>query len=247
MFCGKITPLREFSQGTYALNAAKRVNNCKFGKQYMLSLGEEDNQTIVISDTSKKLQEAEDLKHLDVDGNYLSIRNKKLGTLRITGKGTIVTGRTTLYCQIIFNPREEKDSTQMKKASEDIVEYTPIIPRKNMLNYREYPNLVSFPVDTVCNVDGWGYIQHYGRERLVVSVDGKFYQAGKYLEENVNQLKHLCKIKIEKVRTDKNGNVKYAICSLYEKGDWTAVVKYEKVPILPQKKMDGKTCVLDVR
>ena len=77
-----------------------------------------------------------------------------------------------------FNPREEtSSSTQIKKASDDIVKNATIIPRENLLNYREYPNLVTFPVDTVCNVDCWGYIKHYGRERLVVSVDGKVYQA----------------------------------------------------------------------
>jgi hypothetical protein len=249
LFCGETTPLRDLSQGTYVLNVAKRVNNCKFGKQYMLSLGEEDNPTIVWSNTyiSNKLQEAEDLKLTDVDDIYLSLRNKKLGSLRITGKGSNVYGRTTIFCQLTLNPREETESTQIKKASEDVVKIAHIIPRENLLNYREYPNLTSFPVDSVCNVDGWGYIKHYGTERLVVSVDGKVYQAGKYLEENANQLKHLCKIKIEKVRTNKNGNVKYAVCSVFEKGDWTASVKYGNVPILPQNEMDGETCVLDVR
>jgi len=251
LFCGKITPLREFSQGTYALNAAKKVNNCKFGNQYMLSLGEEDNPTIIWSNAyiNKKLQEAEDLKLLDVDDIYLSLRNKKLGSLIITGKGTNFTGHKTVFCELSLNNKEGTESIQKREPNKEVDEIclAPIISREHLLNYREYPNLASLPVDTVCNIDCWGYIKHYGRERLVVSVDGKVYQAGKYLEDNVNQLKHLCKIKIEKVRTDKNGNVKYAICSLYEKGDWTAVVKYEKVPILPQKKMDGETCVLDVR
>jgi hypothetical protein len=39
-------PLRDLCQGTYVLNAAKKVNNSKFGKQYILSLGEEDNPSI---------------------------------------------------------------------------------------------------------------------------------------------------------------------------------------------------------
>ena len=60
LFCGVTTPLRDLSQGTYVLNVAKKVDNCKYGKQYMLSLGEEDNPTYI----SNKLQEAEDLKHL---------------------------------------------------------------------------------------------------------------------------------------------------------------------------------------
>ena len=169
----------------------------------MLSLGDEDNPTIVWSNTyiSNKLQEAEDLKLLDVDDIYLSLRNKKLGSLRITGKGSNVYGKTTIFCQLTLNPREETEITQIKKPSEEVVEndLKTIIPIENLLNYREYPNLTSFPVDSVCNVEGWGYIKHYGRERLVVSVDGKVFQAGKHLEENVNQLKHMCKIKIEKV------------------------------------------------
>ena len=217
----------------------------------MLSLGEEDNPTIVWSNTyiSNKLQEAEDLKLLNVNGIYLSLSNKKLGSLIVTGKGSNVYGHTTIFCQLILNPREATDVTQIPKISEEVVEndLTQIIPRENLLNYREYPNLTSFPVDSVCNIDGLGYIKHYGTERLVVSVDGKVYKAGKYLEENVKQLKHLCKIKIKKVRTDTSGRVKFAVCSVFKKGDWTASVKYENVPILPKNKMDGETCVLDVR
>ena len=47
-------------------------------------------------------------------------------------------------------------------------------------------------------MDGWGFIKPYGRERLVISVDGKIYQAGENLEENVTQLKHMCMMKIVK-------------------------------------------------
>jgi hypothetical protein len=49
------------------------------------------------------------------------------------------------------------------------------------------------------------------------------------------------------VRTDKKGNVKYTVSSVYEKGDWTAFIDYEKVKILSRDQMDGETCVLDVR
>ena len=96
-------------------------------------------------------------------------------------------------------------------------------------------------------MDGWGFIKHYGTDRLVVSVDGKIYQAGENLEENVDQLKHLCKIKIEKIRTNRNRHVKYAVCSIYEKGDWTAFLDYGKMEFLPNEKIDGDTYILDVR
>ena len=34
---------------------------------------------------------------------------------------------------------------------------------------------------------------------------------------------------------------------MYEKGDWTAYLDYNKVPILYQHDFDGETCILDVR
>jgi translation initiation factor 2 beta subunit (eIF-2beta)/eIF-5 len=217
----------------------------------MLSLGEEDNPTIVWSNKyiSKKLQEAEDLKLIDVDDIYLSLRNKKLGSLRITGKGDNIHGRATIFCQLTLNPKEETERTQIKKPSEEVVEnyQTQIIPRENLLNYREYSNLTSFPVGSVHNVEGWGYITHYGTERLVVSLDGKIFQEEGDLEEKVVKLKYMCKIRIEKIRTSIKRHVKYAVCSIFEKGDWTACVEYGNVPILSKNKMDGETCVLNVR
>ena len=184
-----------------------------------------------------------------MDGIYLSLRNKKLGSLRITGKGNNMYGRATVFCQLDLNAKGE---TETKLSMEQIVRYaenvlTPIIPRENLLNYREYPNLISLGVGSVHIVDGWGYIIHYGTERLVVSVDGKIFQAGDDLEEKVDKLKNMSKIKIEKIRTNIKRHVKYAVCSVFEKGDWTVSVEYGTVPILPKKGMDGETCVLDVR
>ena len=54
-------------------------------------------------------------------------------------------------------------------------------------------------------------------------------------------------IKIEKNQTNTNTRHKYAVFTVYEKGDWSAFVDYEKVKILSQNQMDGETCVLDVR
>ena len=39
-------------------------------------------------------------------------------------------------------------------------------------------------------MDG-GYIIHYGTERLVVSADGKIFQAGDDQEEKVDKLKYM--------------------------------------------------------
>ena len=146
---------------------------------------------------------------------YLSLRNKKLGSLRITGKGDNMYGRPTVFCQLSLNAKEETETIlpmeNIVKCVENAV--TPIIPRVNLLNYREYPNLISLGVGIVNTVDGWGYINHYGTERLVVSVDGQIFQAGDDLEQKVDKLKYICKIKIEKIRTNIKRHVN--ICSLF--------------------------------
>jgi hypothetical protein len=55
-------------------------------------------------------------------------------------------GRATVFCQLDLNAKGE---TETKLLMEQIVRYaenvlTPIIPRENLHNYREYPNLIFF-------------------------------------------------------------------------------------------------------
>ena len=175
----------------------------------MLSLGEEDNPTIVWSNISisNKLQEAEDLELIDVDGIYQSLRNK-----------------------------EGTESTQIMKPSKEVVEnvQAPIIPREQFLNFREYPNLTYLTVGGVYNIDGWGYISHYGTERLVVSADGKIFQGGDDLEEKFVQLKYMSKIKIEKLRTNVKleRNMQYA---LYLKRGLDSICRIWKCTYFPRK------------
>ena len=151
-----------------------------------------------------------------------------------------------VYCNITLNTRKSVENPkQLPVQNIDIV--TPIIPRENLLRYKDYPNRIALPIGSVHNVDGWGFVKHYGTQRLLISLDGKIYQAGDNLEEQVNQLKYLSKIKIEKIRKSKKNNCKYAICSVYEKDDWTAFLDYSKMDFLPDEKMDGDTYILDVK
>ena len=53
---------------------------------------------------------------------------------------------------------------QIVRCAEHVL--MPLIPRENLPNYREYPNLISLGVGSVHIVDGWRYIIHYGAERL---------------------------------------------------------------------------------
>ena len=252
MFCGVDTkPLRDIPQGTYTVNAAKKKCNTMYWDQYILSVSEhgdvkQDNYNVWSNKTIfDKLEAAKDSNLVDVAENLLYLPEENLGTLIVTGKGNAFNGHKIVYCKLLLNGKEEEEEKQFPVQNVDIV--TPVIPREDLLPYKDYPNLTALDIGSVHNVDGWGYVKHYGTERLVISISGKIYQAGENLEENVNQLKHLCKIKIEKIRLNKKRRVKYAICSIYEKGDWTAFLDYGKMEFLPNEKMDGDTYILDVR
>lgn len=242
----KTTPLAELKQGKYIVLAVKKAKTC-YGKQYKLLIKREDALTIVWSNKAikDKLQEAEDAKALDVDGDFLYISKEDIGHLNITGQGNTFNGQRIVYCKLTINRKEDEKEEEIKVVEEDI--NTLKIPRENLLPYTEYPNLTTLPLGSVHNVDGWGVIKHFGRDRLIISLEGKHYQAGESLEENINQLKTLCMIKIEKIGIKRSSRQKYAICSIFEKGDWTVYLDYNKVKALTQKEMDGETCILDVK
>ena len=100
-------------------------------------------------------------------------------------------------------------------------------------------------VGSVHSIEGIGHIVHYGTPRLVLKINENIYQAGQDLEEKEGQISPACSIKIEKIRVNRDRHVKYAICSIYENGDWTAVTNYSKTPIL--SRFNGSTNVVDVR
>ena len=248
MFCGVDTgKLGDLVQGKYIVKAAKKENSW-FGKTYRLLIREEKNKQDIIvwsnEKITKKLEEAENAKTMDLADNFLYLQHDNLGVLEITGYGYTPNRNKMVYCNITLNTREgEEKPKQLPVQNIDIG--TPVIPRENLLPYKDYPNLIALPIGSVHNVDGCGFVKHYGTERLVISLDGKIYQAGDDLEENIRELKYLCKIKIEKIRTNNKRHAKYAVCSVYEKGDWTVLVDYNKVQMLPKMRMNR--CVLDVR
>ena len=242
--------LGDLAKGKYIVKTAKKENSW-FGKTYRLLIRKEKNKQDIIvwsnEKITKKLEEAENAKTMDLADNFLYLQHDNLGVLEITGYGYTPNRHKMVYCNITLNPRKsEEKPKQLPVQNIDIV--TPVIPRENLLQYKDYPNLIALPIGSVHNVEEWGFVKHYGIERLVVSLDGKIYQAGDNLEENINDLKYLCKIKIEKIRTNNKRHVKYAVCSVYEKDDWTAYLDYSKMDFLPDEKMGwGDTCILDIR
>ena len=244
--------LVDLKQGIYTVIVAKKIKNSMYGKQCLLLMElDGDKQPVLVWGNKiilESLLDAEEKNNLDLAGDYLYLPNGNLGSLTISGQGYDFRGHKTVYCNLSINKREnDKPSESAKEEEKAEVKATTLIPRENLLSYHEYPNLATLPIESVHNVVGYGFINYYGRDRLFVSLDGKIYQAGENLEKNVEQLKDICKIKIEKTRTNTSTKQKYAVCIIYEKNDWTALLDYAKLKILPKDKMDGETCIMDVR
>ena len=101
------------------------------------------------------------------------------------------------------------------------------------------------PLRSVHTVTAIAHITHYGRERLVVKIDDCLYQAGEDLEAKVDQLKADYLVRIDKVAANRSTRIKYAKCTIFKKGDWSAMVDYTKMPMM--RDFDGTHCVIDVR
>ena len=180
-------------------------------------------------------------------GGFLTLDGRELGVLQITGKGTNAYGNVSVYANFILtatNPQKISTPTVTAVPTPD-KETISTIAREELLPYRDYENIAVLSVGSVHKVDAIGEIIHYGISRLVVKIGEKVYQAGQDLEEKKDQLLRECSIKIEKVRTNKTRHVKYAICTIYEKEDWTSMADYSKTPML--SRFDGSTNVVDVR
>ena len=105
--------------------------------------------------------------------------------------------------------------------------------------------MTALPIGSVHKIEAIGHITHYGTPRLVLKINEKIYQAGQDLEEKEGQITPACSIKIEKIRFNKARHIKYATCSIYEHGDWTAMANYRDVKMLST--FNGSISVVDVR
>ena len=123
--------------------------------------------------------------------------------------------------------RVERDIPKLEEMFNQTI---PRIPQDNLLPYREYANLAVFPINSRLEVEAIGYIKHYGKERLIVSVRGNMFQGlfqgGEDLESKIAQLSNGCCIQIEKIKTNRNRKVKYAVCSVYKREDCTDIGRH---------------------
>ena len=260
------THLRALSQAEYTVWAAKRYAS-QFGKgfQYRLLVDVVGERTVVygnwvISNTLDTLPSDVKEHVIDKESGYLTMFEKPLAYLTIHGQGSNMYGNVTVYCDLRMNQTDDESSVdklktdtifKIDKCQKDLTATTSnicseieIIPRENLLRFGDYENLRCMAVGSVHRITALGYIEHYGRDRLVVKLENNnFYQAGYDLESKVAEIKDGSFVKIEKIKLNHNTRIKFAVCSVYN--DWTALVNYNKTPFL--KSFNGNTCVIDVK
>ena len=243
-------PLRDLAQGAYIVHAVRKQNT-RYGDSHKLLVEVDGNKHVVwsnkkIDSTINSIPKEQMSKMLDITSGIIALPEQELATLTITGRGRNSYGHTTVYCTFDFKAKgilENRIVSQTKKEC-DKKEMT-IVEEDHLLPYREYNNLVSLPLGSTKKISAIGYAKSYGGNRLVVQIDDTFYQAGESLEEQKNLHLSNCIIRIEKYRVKRSTRAKYAVCRVYEPGDWTAFVDYSKTEML--KKQDGSTCVVDVK
>ena len=213
----------------------------------------------------ENLSDAEKEQIREPKRNYLTLYEKPLAILNITGWGRTPQRHVVVYCNIALAKDMEKYSIkhlreqvakEMQEEKEKLKQANMITPsqvvetltREEMVPYKHMRNLAELPLGSTHIVVAIGHIDHYGQQKLIVKLqDGTIYQAGDYLEQLKEQLRDGCKIIINKVRVNNSTKRKFAICKIVQRGDWFGVLDYEKVPLLPAKKKRSLLKVLDVK
>ena len=252
---------------------AMREAQTQFGEKYIMLLATDQNGTLGLCYSNKEIErymrenlaEEQKEKIRDPKRNYLTLFEKPLAILNITGWGRTPQRHVIVYCNLTLAAEMEKDSIKslreqitreiqkekLKMACVDptrSVDSLPVLAREEMVPYKHMQNLAELPLGSTHTVVAIGYIEHYGQEKLVVKLDdGILYQAGDNLEQQKEQLKNGCKIIINKIRVNNSAKRRFGLCKVVQKGDWAGVLDYEKVPLLPASNKRSVLKVLDVK
>ena len=255
--------LKDMDQGEYKILAAKKYLT-RYDDQYRMLLEINDKPTAVwanwkITKWFDSLSSDILDNVLDTESGYLTLYDKPFAFLEIKGQENNIYGKITVFCDVRMNQIQEQSSIGKLKSNaladiekcEDQIATShstrkiTSIARENLVRYKDYENLRSLPIGSVHKIKGIGYIQHYGKDKLVVQLAEKLYQAGEDLESKVNEIVEDGYLKIEKVRLNHTTRIKFAVCAVYSSNDWSALIEYNKIPFI--KKFDGTLCVMDVK
>jgi hypothetical protein len=269
----KIIRLKDLPFGSYNVMAVREAQT-QFGEKYIMLLATDKNGTLGLCYSNKYIETYlhlnltdEDIEKIrDPKRNYLTLFEKPLAILNVTGWGRTPQRNVIVYCNITLTKDMQKHSIKClrEQVTKEIREQTakltkmqaepttpskalPILTREEMVPYKHLKNLAELPLGSTYILVAIGYVEHYGQERLVVKLaDGTIYQAGDNLEEQKEQLTAECKIIVSKTKLSSTRR-KFAVCKVVQRGDWAGALDYEKVPLLPASKKRKAIKVLDVK
>jgi hypothetical protein len=269
----KIIRLKDLPFGFYNVMAVREAQN-QFGEKYIMLLATDKNGTLGLCYSNKYIEiylhlnlTDEDIEKIrDPKRNYLTLFEKPLAILNVTGWGRTPQRNVIVYCNITLTKDMQKHSIKClrEQVTKEIREQTakltkmqaepttpskalPILTREEMVPYKHLKNLAELPLGSTYILVAIGYVEHYGQERLVVKLaDDTIYQAGDNLEEQKEQLTAECKIIVSKTKLSSTRR-KFAVCKVVQRGDWAGALDYEKVPLLPASKKRKAIKVLDVK
>lgn len=267
-----VIPLKDLPLGSYNV-MAMRETQTQFGQKYVMLVDRDGEGNLGLCYSNKyieaylqeNLSDAENEQIRDPKRNYLTLYNKPLAVLYITGWGRTLQRHVIVYCTMSFTSEMEKYSIKHKqrqltremKEDEKMLENAITesnqskmmcgLAKEEMVPYKHMKNLAELPLGSTYTILAIGYSEHYGQQKLVLKLDdGTLYQAGDNLEEQKEQLMDGCKIVITKTKLSSTRK-KYAICKIVQRGDWAGILEYEKVPLLPPNNKRKNVKVLDVK
>ena len=244
----KIIRLKNLPLGPYHIMAMREAQT-QFGEKYIMLLTTDLNETLGLCYSNKEIERfmrgnlTEEQKEMirDPKRNYLTLFEKPLSDLNITGWSRTPQRHVIVYCNLTLAAEMEKDSIKslreqmtreiqeekLKMACADptiSVDSPPFLVREETVPYKHMQNLAELPLGSTHTVTAIGYIDHYGQQKLVVQLDdGTTYQAGEHLERQKEQLTEMCKIVISKTKLSPTRK-KFAVCKVVQKGDWTGLL-----------------------
>ena len=259
--------LTSLDQGRYVVHAVSKVST-KYGHQYKLLLQHDDfERNIVVwgnTQVSRALDNIPDKSKeilTETGSGCLMLYQHPIGTLRITGRGTNYFGGLSVYVSIEIDvpspehsvndalSKAQADYNETKRKVEDAVvdnsRSIAVVPRNELLQYKDYDNLSRKPLDSLLKVEAIGWIQYYGKERLLIKIGDEFYQAGADLENKVENIVSGCYLRIQKFRVAPTTRQKYAVCDIVLENEWHKMITYNKAKMLSCP--DGSLNVVDVQ
>lgn len=270
-----IIPLKDLPRGDYNVMAMKEVQT-KFGEKFILLIQTEDGNrgpfAVCYSNRyiemylHENLSATEKEKIRDPDRKYLTLYNRPLAVLTITGWGRTPQRNVIVYCNMTLTEGREKFSlksiqrnlekeiTVQKEQLETVQaealnNSTPLLQltREELIPYKHCKNLADLPLGSIYTVTAIGNSEHYGQQKLVLKLDdGSLYQAGPHVEENKEQLTQGCRLVIQKARVNISTRRKFAVCKIVQRGDWAGVIDYNKAPLLPAKRSCVKVMAVQI-